>query len=255
MVHLSALPGSPGFGGSRVVLRDAALRDAETLVSAGVHGLLVENFHDTPFTAGRVPAWVVAEMTVIVTALCERFDVPVGVNVLRNDARSALAVASAAGAGFIRVNVLCGARLTDQGLIEGEAYSLLRERTLLGAGEIAVLADVNVKHSSPLGPPRPIEEEAADTLARGGADALIVSGAGTGAPADTDELRRVKAAAGVAPVLVGSGVTPDNVGAYAPHADGFIVGTSLKHAGVAANPVDPQRVRALLTAVRAAAGG
>ena len=155
--------------------------------------------------------------------------------------------AHAAGAQFIRVNVLCGARVTDQGLIQGIAHDLLRQRAALGpdAASIRILADVDVKHSAALAV-RPIEEEVEDTIGRGLADGLIVSGAGTGKPTDPQHVRAVKAATGDdVPVLVGSGVSGDNV-ASLDAADGFIVGTAFKHDGDVAAAVDVGRVRSFL---------
>ncbi len=249
MLHLPALPGAPRNRHDLAAISAHVLRDADVLVGGGAQGLLLENFGDSPFYPDCVPASVVAQMTVLAGAVLRRFDVPLGINVLRNDGSSALAVAHAAGAQFIRVNVLCGARVTDQGVIEGRAHEILRARRLLGADDVRILADVDVKHSAPLGTPRPIEDEVADLLERGGADAIVVSGSATGRPTDLEQLRRVHAAACGAPVFVGSGVTPESIGTLAAHADGFIVGTALKMDGVATNPVDPARVRALLSAL------
>jgi hypothetical protein len=249
MLHLPPLSGAPRCDCDLRAIREHVLRDADALVSAGVHGLLLENFGDAPFFPRGVPAYVVAQMTHLAGEVRRRFDLPLGINVLRNDGCGALAVAHAVGAEFIRVNVLCGVRVTDQGLIEGIAHELLRERALLGAQHVRVLADVAVKHSTPLGPPPAIENEVADMLRRGGADGVIVSGWGTGQAADPEHVRRAKSAAGGAPVLVGSGVTPENARTFLPHADGFIVGTALKVDGVPGNPVDPARVRALMAAV------
>jgi membrane complex biogenesis BtpA family protein len=248
MLHAPALPGAPGYGGRLETVRTAVLRDAEALVAGGVHGLMLENFGDAPFYPGRVPAHVVAIMTSLAVELRKTFDIPLGINVLRNDGRSALAVAVASGAQFIRVNVLCGARVTDQGILQGIAHHLLRDRVLLEAGAIKILADVDVKHSAPLGP-RPLEDEARETLHRGGADGLIVSGAATGQPTDVASVSRVKQVVGQAPVLVGSGVTPESIARFLPYADGFIVGTSIKRGGATTNPVDPARVKALVEAV------
>ena len=246
MLHLLPLPGSPRFGGEMEAVLERVLCDAEALVEGGVHGLILENFGDAPFHPQRVSAEVVAHLTRLAIEVHQRFDVPLGVNVLRNDGRSALAIAQAAGADFIRVNVLCGARVTDQGIIPGIAHELLRDRALLGAERVKILADVNVKHSAPLGPRRPIEGEVAETIERGGADAVIVSGSGTGQATDVQEVRRAKTAAGDTPVFVGSGVTAQTIDAYVPHADGFIVGTALKCDGVVTHPVDPARVKTLL---------
>ncbi len=246
MLHLLPSPGSPRFGGQIAAILERLLSDAEALVEGGVHGLILENFGDAPFHPQRVPPEVVAHMTKLAIEVRTRFDVPLGINVLRNDGRSALTIAQAAGADFIRVNVLCGARVTDQGLIPGIAHELLRDRAAFGATHVKIFADVSVKHSAALGPPRPIEEEVTDTIQRGGADAIIVSGSGTGQTTDVDEVWRAKAVAGDTPVFVGSGVTAETIHTYLPHADGFIVGTALKRDGAVTQPADAARVKALL---------
>jgi membrane complex biogenesis BtpA family protein len=246
MLHLAALPGSPLYGGSLSSVRDAVLRDAQLLAEGGVNGLMIENFGDTPFFPGRVPAHVVAHITAIAGEVRRSVPhLPLGINVLRNDGLSALAIAHAVGADYIRVNVLCGARVADQGLLQGIAHDLLRLRAELKAEGIKIFADVDVKHSAPLAE-RPIADEVDDTLHRGMADALIVSGAGTGKPTDPEKVKLVKAAAKDAPVFLGSGVTPQTLSALLPHADGFIVGTFFKQDGVASSAVDPQRVRELM---------
>lgn len=245
MLHLPALPGAPRNSLTLAEIQAFVRGDADALLAGGVHALLLENFGDTPFYPGTVPASVVAQMTQVAGEVRRQFDVPLGINVLRNDGLSALAVAHAAGAAFIRVNILCGARVTDQGLIQGNAHELLRERARLQTAHTRIFADIDVKHSAPLGAPRALEDEIADTVQRGGADAIIISGAGTGQEVDVGHLRRAKAATDH-PIIVGSGVAPENVRELALHADAFIVGTSLKVDGRASNPVDPARVRALL---------
>ncbi|HEX8912353.1 MAG TPA: BtpA/SgcQ family protein [Humisphaera sp.] len=245
MLHLRPLPGSPRFDGNVAAVRDALLRDAEALAAGGVHGLMVENFGDVPFFPRRVPAYVVAHMTALAAEVRRAVPhLPLGVNVLRNDGLSALAVAHAAGAQYVRVNVLCGARVADQGVLQGIAHDLLRERAVLGAG-VRVLADVDVKHSAPLAA-RPVADEVDDTLHRGLADGLVVSGAGTGKSTDPAKVSDVKQAAGDAPVFVGSGVTAATVAHHLPLADGLIVGTALKRNGDPAEPVEVARVRELM---------
>jgi membrane complex biogenesis BtpA family protein len=249
MLHLAALPGSPLYGGSIAALREAILRDANLLAQGGVHGLMIENFGDTPFFPGRVPAHVVAHLTAIAAEVRRAVPkLPLGINVLRNDGLSALAVAHAVGASYIRVNVLCGARVADQGLLQGIAHELLRLRSELRSDSIRIFADVDVKHSAPLAE-RPIVDEVDDTLHRGMADALVVSGAGTGKPTDPDKVKLVKSAAKNTPVFLGSGVTPQSLPTLLPHADGFIVGTYFKKDGVSTNAVDPKRVAELMQCV------
>lgn len=248
MVHLRPLPGSPDYGGSLAAVHEAALVDALALAEGGVHGLMLENFGDSPFHKDRVPPRVVAHLTAVAALVRQQVDLPMGINVLRNDGRSALAVAHAAGAQWVRVNVLTGARVTDQGIIEGIAADLMRDRAALGGTEIAVFADVNVKHSAPLAS-IPFDQEVDDLVHRGKADALIVSGSGTGKEIDLYELKSVRALAGECPVLIGSGVTEHNIGEMIDLADGFIVGSSIKHEGRATEPVDAGKVRKLMDAL------
>jgi membrane complex biogenesis BtpA family protein len=248
MLHLPALAGAPLSRMGPKQIRDFILRDANTLVNGGVDGLMMENFGDVPFYPGRVPAAVVEQMTALAHAVREQTKLPLGINVLRNDGLSALAIAHATGANFIRVNVLAGARVTDQGIIQGIAHDLLRERAALKAEDIKIFADVDVKHSAPLAE-RPLEDEVDDLIERALADAIVVSGAGTGKATDSDKVRRVKKCAGATPVFVGSGITAKTVGEFLDAADGFIVGTALKKDGVAANPVELERVKALMNAV------
>lgn len=246
MLHLGALPGSPLYGGSMERIRSTLLRDAELLVEGGVDGLMMENFGDVPFYPGRVPAYTVAQVTELAAEVRRAHPfVPLGINVLRNDGLSALAVAHAVGAKYIRVNVLSGARVTDQGVIQGIAHDLLRERKMLGAESVKIFADVDVKHSAALAG-RPAGDEVDDTLERGLAEAVIASGAGTGKPTDLEKLKVIKKAAGKAPVFIGSGITAETIGNYLAHADGFIVGTYFKKDNVSTNPVDQERVKRLL---------
>jgi membrane complex biogenesis BtpA family protein len=249
MLHVPALPGAPLYKNDLNAITDLMRRDAAALAEGGVHGLMIENFGDTPFFPGSVPPSVVAHLTALAAmVLREVPQLPLGINVLRNDGRSALAVAHAVGAAYIRVNVLTGARVTDQGVIQGIAHDLLRDRKLLGADSIRIFADVDVKHSAPLAA-RPIQDEVDDTIERGMADAVIVSGAGTGKATDLQHLKNVKSYAGATPVFVGSGINAMTIADYLPHADGFIVGTALKVDGNAANPVDVKRVKELVRLV------
>lgn len=244
VIHLGPLPGSPGWAGDLGALEAAALADAEAYLSGGADGLIVENFGDVPFWRGSVPPETVAAMTRLALAVVGASQRPVGINVLRNDALAALAIAQASGARFLRVNVLSGATVTDQGLIEGVAAELLRRRRLLGAESVRILADVLVKHGAPLAP-LSMAEAVSDVLERGGADGVIVSGTGTGRPTDPADLEQARAAAGGAPVLIGSGASEQTLQRFALACDGVIAGTALKRNGLISAPVDPVRVCAL----------
>lgn len=251
MVHLRALPGAPHHE-SMVHVLDTACRDAELLTSGGVDALLVENYGDAPFHPGAVPPETIAALTAAAVAVRRVSGLPLGINVLRNDARAALAVAAAVGAAFIRVNVHTGAMLTDQGWLTGRAHETVRLREALRA-PIAVFADVFVKHAVPL-PGLDIVLAARDTWERGHADALIVSGAATGAATDIAQLDTVRAAVPTAVVLIGSGITPANAALLLARADGAIVGSALQRGGRAGAGVELERVQAMAAAFRAARG-
>lgn len=248
MVHLLPLPGAPYWAGDMGAVLERAVTDARALVTGGVDALLVENFGDTPFHPGPLPPETVAALAVVAAAVVHAVDVPVGVNALRNDAAAALGVAAASGASFIRVNVHTGAMLTDQGWIEGRAHETLRARERV-APEVAILADVLVKHATPP-PGLSLERAARDTWERGMPDGLVVSGAGTGEPTALEELRRVRRAVPEAPLLAGSGVSAATVREILAAADGVIVGSALEREGRAGGPVDPERVRRMVAAAR-----
>jgi membrane complex biogenesis BtpA family protein len=248
VVHLLPLPTSPLWGGSLKTVIDRAEREATALASGGVDGIIIENFFDAPFTKERVDPAVVSAMSLIIHRLKQMVMLPMGINVLRNDAHSGLAIATCTGAQFIRVNVLTGVMATDQGLIEGCAHELLRYRRELGS-EVKIFADVLVKHARPLSSPN-LTVAVQDTIERGLADAVILSGWATGSPPSLEDLELAKAAAGSTPVFVGSGADLDNVAKLMQAADGVIVSSSLKRHGKRDQPIDPNRVSRFVEATR-----
>jgi membrane complex biogenesis BtpA family protein len=247
VMHLKPLPGAPRHRDSMAEIIKAAVADAVAYERGGAHAVIVENFGDVPFTKSSVAPETIAAMTAAGCAVRAVVKLPLGFNVLRNDAKAALALCAACGGDFIRINVHSGAMLTDQGLIEGDAYNTLRYRETIAPGA-QIFADVHVKHAVPLGD-WSLEDAANDTLERGLADALIVSGIGTGKAADLDDVRRVRATCPRAKILLGSGASLENVNSFLRIADGAIVGSSLKRDGKLSNPVDAKRVAALVKAV------
>ena len=252
MVHALPLPGSPSYLPPTGAIVERAVEDAILLEESGFDALLVENYGDAPFFADRVPPITVASLARVVAAVRAAVDVPVGVNVLRNDAISALSIAAACDARFIRVNVLSSMMYTDQGPIVGQAARVARLRASLDP-EIEVLADLFVKHATPP-PGLRIEDAATDLRDRGMTDGIILSGRGTGLPADQVMLRQVRQAVPDTRLLVGSGVDKESVASVLRTADGVIVGTAIKEDGDVRRPVDPARARALVQAARGSEG-
>jgi hypothetical protein len=254
MVHLWPLPGAPGYTGYGIqVIVEHALRDAEALMQGGVDGLMVENMWDLPYYVGNdVKPEAMTAQAVAAAEVVKSFPVPVGINVIHNGGLVCLAIAVAAGARFIRVCILTGARVWDTGEFDhGCAAELMRKRKELAADGIHIFADVDKKHSVPF-PGIDLQTHIQWTEFYG-ADALIVSGKFTGNAPDVEKVREAKRLA-TRPVLIGSGCSAENAAAFLQCADGIMVGTSLKRDAVMENAVDVNRVRALMEKVRAVRG-
>jgi membrane complex biogenesis BtpA family protein len=251
VLHLLPLPGAPRYEGSMVRVLDHALRELDIFKRHHPGGIIVENFRDTPFYPARVPAETVAALTCVAREVVRAADLPVGINVLRNDGEAAVAIATATGAQFVRINVHVGVVVSEQGIIEGSAHRTLRLRTALRSS-VLILADVDVKHSAAIGG-RGIRSDAQDAGERGLADGVIVSGARTGAATRADDIAAVRDATSL-PVLVGSGVTPDNIDSLYSAVDGFIVGSYFKTDGISENFVDEPRVQKLVGRLKELSG-
>ncbi len=247
MIHLEPLPGAPGYGGSMDTILDRARVDARAIAAAGFEGIMVENFGDAPFFTDDAPKVTIAAMSRAVSEVAA-VGLPTGVNVLRNDGLGALAVAAATGAQFIRINVLSGTMYTDQGPIVGSAALVARARREL-CPDVAIMADVFVKHATPPAGLTLIDATN-DLVERGGADAVIVSGAGTGAATSLDDLKTVADRSDL-PVYVGSGANAATIRDILAIGDGAIVGSDTKIDGIATNPVDPERATAVIQAASA----
>lgn len=247
-VHLAALPGAPRFGGALEAVYAQALNEARLFERHGVDGLIVENFRDKPFYPQHVPAETVAAMAAVTREIRNAVQIPVGVNVLRNDGEAAVAVAAAAGAQFVRINVHMGAIVSEQGIIQGRSHETLRLRERLKAN-VLIFADVGVKHGAPLAD-RGLGAEAKDMTERGNADALIVSGELTGSETKLEDVE-IAGAHSSLPILIGSGATPDNIARMAGKVRGFIVGSYFKKDGKGENAVEEARLAAFMERFRA----
>ncbi len=245
-IHLLALPGAPLYEGNLNAVYETALQEAEIFKRQGIHGLIIENFRDKPFFPNRVPAETIAALSGIAREIVRLVDVPVGINVLRNDGESAIAIATAVQASFIRVNVHMNAIVSEQGIIQGLSHKTLRLRSALKS-EVLIFADVGVKHAAPLAS-RGLGSEAKDAQQRGLADALIVSGELTGVAADLKDVDIVRENSSL-PILIGSGATPGNIDQFYDKVDGFIVGSYFKNEGKGENFIEEARVTQFLQAV------
>jgi membrane complex biogenesis BtpA family protein len=249
MVHVGALPGSPTAREPVSRLVEQAVAEARAYREAGFTAVAIENMHDRPYLKGGVGPEVTAALAVIGREIRRETDLLLGVQVLAGANREALAVAHACGAAFVRVEGFVFAHVADEGLIEASAGELLRYRRAIGAESVLLFADIKKKHASHAITADVSLAETARAAEFFLADAVIVTGSATGEPATRGD---VSAAVGATrlPVLVGSGITPSNLDHYG-HAHGFIVGSALKQGGVWSNPLDPDALRAMVTAFTA----
>ena len=255
MIHCPAFPGAPRYRGADMAsIYDTCMRDAEALIEGGMHGLIVENHGDIPFSKPEdIGPETAAFMAIVTDRIAGAVDVPLGINVLANAPIPAFAIAMAGGAKFIRVNQWANAYVANEGFMEGRAAEAMRYRSLLRAEHIKVFADSHVKHGShAIVADRPIEELTRD-LAFFDADVIVATGQRTGNAATAAEIEAIGAATGL-PLLVGSGVDKSNIADILKRTNGVIVASSLKQGGVWWNPVDVERVREFRAAAQPALG-
>jgi hypothetical protein len=250
MIHLGALPGTPASRQSLHEIEAQALHEAKIYREAGVHGLMMENMHDTPYLRGKVGPEIVAAIAVIARAVKVASRLPCGLQILAAANLEALAVAHAAGLDFIRAEGFAFAHVADEGIIQSSAADLLRYRRAIGAERVQVWVDVKKKHSSHAITADVGIGETAHAVEFMRGDAVIVTGTVTGDAPKLDDVRAVKQATRL-PVYLGSGVTAANVGEFLREADGVIVGSEFKIGRHWSAAVDAKRVRRFMAAVAA----
>lgn len=243
-VHLLPTPGTYNYDGDIEEIYKLALKEAKAFENAGVDALIIENFRDNPFFPDTVPNETVATIAGVGREIIKNVSIPVGVAVLRNDSEAAISIATSIGASFIRVNIHVGAVLSPQGIIQTKVHKTLRLAKSLGA-DVSIFADAGVKHSYPLVYEN-IEQEISDLS--GLADAIIISGDKTGLETNVDDLVAAKKNA-LKPILIGSGVTVENLDKYFPNADGFIVGSYFKDEGIASNCINEGRLERFMNKI------
>ena len=245
MIHVRALPGTPRHTGGIAPILDHALAEAETYRACGIHALMVENMHDIPYVQHPGPEIATAMAVVAREVKRAHPQIPLGLQILAGANNEALSAALAAGADFIRAEAFVFGHVADEGYMDSCAGTLLRHRKAIGAEHIAIFTDIKKKHSAHALTADVDIVQTAHAAEYFLSDGLILTGAATGEAASADELRAVYAATQL-PVLVGSGITADNLKTYLPLADAFIVGSHFKQDGHWANPLDPARIRRLL---------
>lgn len=246
VIHVGALPGTPRNTENVAELVKSAIREAMMYRECGVDAVYIENMHDVPYLRGEVGPEIVAAMTAIGTEVKSVAGLPVGIQILAGANVEAMAVAHAARLDFIRAEGYAYAHVADEGLIQASAATLLRYRRMIGATHVQVWADIKKKHSAHAITADVSLGTTAETVEFMGADSVIVTGNVTGEAPTVTDVQEAKTHCHV-PVVLGSGISEDNINEFYHEADGFIVGSAFKIDGHWANTVDPSRVTRFMT--------
>jgi membrane complex biogenesis BtpA family protein len=247
MIHVDPLPGTPKFNSTMPEIIAKARAEALIYQKAGIDVLMIENMHDVPFDRNVGPE-ITAAMAVVGYEVKQATGLRCGVQILAAANKEALGAAQAAGLDFVRAEGFVFGHVADEGYIDGSAADLLRYRRQIGADDILVLTDVKKKHSSHAITADVDIVETAHAAEFFLSDGVIVTGVATGTAASLEELKQVKQAVDI-PVLVGSGVTQENVDQYLAVADALIVGSYFKYNGHWAKGVEFERVKTFMDRV------
>lgn len=251
MIHIEALPGTPAYNGDLQAVIQQAADEAKLLTSLGVDALMIENMHDTPYLNRNIGPEITSAMTAAALAVrAAAPDLPCGIQILAGANQAALAIALTANFQFIRGEGFVFSHIADEGLMNSDAASLLRYRKSIGADHIAVFTDIKKKHSAHAITQDVDLAETAKAAVFYRSNGLIITGTATGSAAKPKDVQAVKNACPDHPVLIGSGINPENIGEYATHADGFIIGSYLKEDGHWAKKIAPTRVKKMVEAIR-----
>lgn len=249
MIHLHALPGTPSWKGNLMQVLETALEEAVILKQAGYDSLAMENMHDTPYLNRIVGPEIVASMCLISKAIVEETKMVCGIQVLAGANKEALAIAQSARLSFIRAEGFVFSHVADEGMMHSDAGELLRYRKNISAEEIAIFTDIKKKHSAHAITADVSLADTAKTAEFMRSDGLVVTGSHTGEPASPQDLKDVRSASKL-PIIVGSGLTNQNIKDFFPLADAFIVGSYLKKDGLWSNEMDPERVKKFIDAAK-----
>jgi len=245
MIHVDALPGTPKYGGNVEQIIENAINEAEIYKSTGVGGIMIENMHDVPYLNNSSGPEIVSTMAIIAYEIKKRTNLFSGIQILASANMEAIAVANAANLDFIRAEGFVFAHVADEGIVESNAGEILRYRKQIGATDLLVFTDIKKKHSAHAISSDVSIVETAKAAEFFLSDGVIVTGSSTGEEANITELIEVKKNIKL-PVIIGSGITSENIERYFDLADAFIVGSYFKKDGDWKNSIDVERVKKFL---------
>lgn len=242
MIHVGALPGTPDYGDDVKSIIAKAKKEAEIYKEFGIDSVIIENMHDVPYLKKGVGPEITSLMSVIGYEIKSSFSFPCGMQILAGANKAAIAAAHSAGLDFVRVEGFVYAHVADEGIMESDAGELLRYRKVIGAENVLIFTDVKKKHSSHSITSDVDIVETAHTAEFFKSDGVVLTGISTGKETDINEVKRVKDNVNI-PILIGSGLTIDNIENYFSFADGFIVGSHFKKDAYWKNDIDVKRVQ------------
>ena len=249
MIHLKALPGTPKYKFDSSHIIDEALREAKIYNDAGIDAIMIENMHDVPYLKGKVGHEISSLMALVAYLIKQQTQLPIGIQILAGANKEALAAANSSGADFIRAEGFVYAHVADEGLIEAQAGELLRYRKQIDAEHIAIFTDIKKKHSSHALTNDVSLLDTAKAAQFFLSDGVIITGSHTGVSTSTNDLKILKESLNF-PVLVGSGITLENVNNYLPICDAMIVGSHFKAKGYWENALSYERVSRFMEMVK-----
>lgn len=248
MIHVSALPGTPNYEGTINLIIEQAKKEALIYKENGIDAIAIENMHDVPYLKRKVGPEITSLMSIIAYEVKNLTKLPCGIQILAGANKEALAAAYSAGLDFVRVEGFVFSHIADEGIMDADAGELLRYRKHINAENVLVFTDIKKKHSSHSITKDVDIAETAKTAQFFLSDGIIITGLSTGIEANIDEVKKAKTNIDI-PVIIGSGITAENIKKYFQYADAFIVGSSLKKEGKWMNEVDAERVKELMKTV------
>jgi len=248
MIHVKALPGTPDYDYDVKSIIDKAKREAGIYMDAGIDAVIIENMHDVPYLKRNVGPEITSLMSIIGYEIKNSFSIPCGIQILAGANKDAIAAAHSAGLDFIRAEGFVYAHVADEGIMESDAGELLRYRKMIGAEKVLIFTDIKKKHSSHSITSDVDIVETAHTAEFFKSDGVVITGVATGKETDVDDVKNVKQNANI-PVLIGSGLTVNNIENYFAFADGFIIGSHFKKDGFWKNEIDAKRVQRFMNKV------
>jgi len=246
MIHVDALPGTPRYGGNVNQIIRNAIEEALIYKNAGIKGIMIENMHDVPYLNNSAGPEITSTMAIIAYEIKRQTNLFVGIQILAAANQEAIAIAHSANLDFIRAEGFVFAHVADEGIIESNAGSLLRYKKQIGADHVMVFTDIKKKHSSHSLTSDVSIVDTAKAAEFFLSDGIVITGSATGEEVDISELNDLKQNSNL-PIVIGSGITSDNICKYYNLADLFIVGSYFKKNGNWKNKVDKERVEKLLS--------